>query len=237
MIVRLLLALIALVGVMAFLGWYGRATPSQRNDAIKSLLLYGVGIALLVLVVTGRIPWLFAIISAIIPFWRKISVLGRYLGLFSALTGKSFGATSLTTEWLVIDFNFSTRALDAQIRKGDFSGQRLSQLNKDQLSQLLQACRDDLQSSTAVRAFMAARFRQTGSAGDDRQQKTSAGDVNMSKAQAYEVLGLQPDAEDADIRKAHKRLIQKLHPDRGGSEYLATQINLAKDTLLNDHAR
>jgi DnaJ domain len=54
----------------------------------------------------------------------------------------------------------------------------------------------------------------------------------MTTAQAYEVLGLKPDASRDDILQAHRRMMQKVHPDRGGSDYLASQINQAKDTLL-----
>ncbi|MFA5983215.1 MAG: DnaJ domain-containing protein [Methylococcaceae bacterium] len=54
----------------------------------------------------------------------------------------------------------------------------------------------------------------------------------MSIAEAYDVLGLKADASQQDILQAHRRLIQKIHPDRGGSDYLAAKINLAKKTLL-----
>ena len=55
---------------------------------------------------------------------------------------------------------------------------------------------------------------------------------SMTKAEALEVLGLKPNASKQDIIDAHRKLISKLHPDRGGSDYLAAQINLAKKTLM-----
>ena len=54
----------------------------------------------------------------------------------------------------------------------------------------------------------------------------------MSHDEAREVLGLKPEHTKEDVIQAHRRMMQKVHPDRGGSDYLAAQINKAKDTLL-----
>ena len=55
---------------------------------------------------------------------------------------------------------------------------------------------------------------------------------NMTREEAYEVLGLHPGASEADIRAAHHRLMRTAHPDSGGSDGLATRVNLARDVLL-----
>ncbi|HET9020079.1 MAG TPA: DnaJ domain-containing protein [Acetobacteraceae bacterium] len=54
----------------------------------------------------------------------------------------------------------------------------------------------------------------------------------MSRAEAYEVLGLAPGAGEAEIRAAHRRLMRAAHPDAGGSDWLATRVNQARDVLL-----
>jgi DnaJ homolog subfamily C member 19 len=64
------------------------------------------------------------------------------------------------------------------------------------------------------------------------QQQESAGKAKMSRDEALEILGLGPDASREHIVEAHRRLIQKLHPDRGGSTYLSAKLNQARDTLL-----
>ena len=65
-----------------------------------------------------------------------------------------------------------------------------------------------------------------------QQNNQAASQTAMSHKQACDILGIEPNASKEEISKAHKRMMQKVHPDRGGSDYLAAQINQAKDTLL-----
>ncbi len=71
---------------------------------------------------------------------------------------------------------------------------------------------------------------------EHKQQQQTGTEVpasaNLDEEEAWKILGLQPGACKEDIILAHKKLIQKLHPDRGGNDYLAARINLAKDLLI-----
>jgi glucan phosphoethanolaminetransferase (alkaline phosphatase superfamily) len=68
--------------------------------------------------------------------------------------------------------------------------------------------------------------------GQQQGQQAQTGKKTMPVEEAMEVLGLKPGYSDEDVIQAHRRMMQKVHPDRGGSDYLAAQINKAKDTLL-----
>lgn len=63
-----------------------------------------------------------------------------------------------------------------------------------------------------------------------RQQPSARG--KMGRDEALAVLGLQPGASQEDITQAHRRLMQKVHPDHGGSDHMAAQLNEARDVLL-----
>jgi DnaJ-domain-containing protein 1 len=115
-----------------------------------------------------------------------------------------------------------------------YAGSSLDSLALEQLQQLLEYYRQqgDQDSCQLLANYLGHRF------GNSWQQThgEQAQSANLSLEEAYQILGLSPGASREQISKAHKRLMQKLHPDRGGNDYLAAKLNQAKDLLLREVA-
>ena len=74
--IRVLLVVAALAGLIWLAAWLNRSSPGQRGQALKLILLYGVAGFLFLMVVTGRVHWLFALLGAAIP-WLQRALLAR----------------------------------------------------------------------------------------------------------------------------------------------------------------
>ena len=66
-------------------------------------------------------------------------------------------------------------------------------------------------------------------------RRRAAGECPVTEDEAYQILGLQPGASLDEIRKAHRTLMKKLHPDQGGTAYLAARVNEAREVLVGRH--
>jgi hypothetical protein len=138
-----------------------------------------------------------------------------------------------------------TGAMDGEVLEGPFQGQRLGDLRLEQLLRMLELYQDsDQQSASVLTAYLEREhpdWREQASQRSAEWQEDpgstgggSAAARPMTRADALAILGLEANADPDQIRAAHRRLMQKLHPDRGGSDYLAAQINAAKTLLLGD---
>lgn len=193
----------------------------------------GVGVVVLVglLVLTeGRILVYLAPLFPILPVFRRIR------SMFSGLRGPAAGQSSeVDTPFLRMVLDHDTGAMTGTVLRGQFAGMRFDELGRADLLALLRECRaEDEESARLVEAYL-DRLHPDWYDDIGREQSRSrshAPSGDMTVEEAYEILGLSPEADAEAIRAAHHRLMKQLHPDHGGTDYLATKINRARDVLL-----
>ena len=235
--IRLLLAATALIALIALARWLGRANANQRSRALKQILLYGASAILLLLVITGRLPWLFALIGAALPWLQRAMMARRAWNTFRSMRRPPSGQNSrVETAFLRMTLDHDTGDLNGEVIQGAFSGSKLLDLSLDQLLELLGQLRaGDAQSAALLEAYLdrtqGASWRKHDETTTEETVHT-ASSAPMNRQEAAEILGISGDAPHKVIIQAHRRLIQRLHSDRGGSDYLAAMINKAKDVLL-----
>lgn len=137
------------------------------------------------------------------------------------------------TKSLFVTINFSNQHIDGEILTGPYEGKQLSELTIEELRLLADEWREsDNESFILLQSYM---LRTRDNSGFERSSysATKPDFSELTQTEALEILGLEPDATESQVQKAHKRLIQRLHPDRGGSDYLAAKINAAKDKLTS----
>jgi hypothetical protein len=228
----LILGLVAPVVALIVLRGFTVANPAVMARQLK---LAGGVLALVAAVVffmRGGInqALVLGLIGAWLLGWRGLGSWGGFPGS----ARKSPGQTSrVTTDHLEMELDHDTGAMTGRVRKGMFQGRSIESLKPAELALLWQDCRFvDPQAAQILEAYLDrvhATWREDVARGE-REMRGSDG--RMSVEEAYSILGLAPGASEEDVRRAHRELMLKLHPDRGGSTYLAAQINEAKDVLL-----
>jgi hypothetical protein len=155
---------------------------------------------------------------------------------FSARTEKSGGQTSrVRSAYFEMELDHDTGAMRGHVLAGRHQGAELERLDVQTLAAMLGEV--DEESRALLVAYLDRRdpsWSEHAQADADTWRRASSGG-KMSEQEAYQILGLEAGANAADIGRAHRTLMKKLHPDQGGSTYLAARINEAKEILLRRH--
>jgi hypothetical protein len=232
---------IAVLVLYLVLQMYRAANPATLARALK--ILGGV-VALAVAAFMGArgelvvaIP--LGIVGASLLGWSPLSSgLGTLGGLFSGFnTQRTAGQTSqVRSQYVEMILDHDSGRLAGRILAGPFAGHSLDEFDLPQLAAMMPGF--DAESVALLESYLDRRFpawrenAQGNTAGGQRRATASG---KMTNEEAYQILGLQPGASRDDIARAHRALMKKLHPDQGGSTYLAARVNEAKDTLLRTH--
>jgi hypothetical protein len=224
------------VAVMLLLMTAMRGFVNTNPRALVAGLRWGAiaagGLLALSLLVSGRLNQALITITALAPLFM------RWKALWNSIRnarGPAQGQSSdVETAWLRMSLDHDTGAMDGTVLRGAWKGRRLSELSVDALLDLLAECRvSDPESAQLIEAYL-ERARPDWRAQANGRQAQAPPSGAMTREEAYRILGLEPGADEAALREAHRRLMMKMHPDMGGSSYLAAKINQAKDLLLGD---
>ncbi len=242
---RFIILIAVVLAAWLLVRWFVRTPPKQVITAVKRAGLILALLMLAFLALTGRLNWIFVIGAAALPFLRRGFMLLRFLPMVRGLLGGAAGQagadfgqqqgnpfSTLETRFLRVSLDISTGNLDGEVLDGAFEGQFLSKLTLDELLRLRQECNTDPRSVALLAAYLDRHHNGWRAQTDSDGFHETSSEHGMSAAEARDILGVETKASKEEITQAHRRLIHKLHPDRGGSTYLATKINQAKDYLL-----
>jgi DnaJ domain len=236
----LIAGVVAVIVLYLLLQMFRAANPVVLARAIK---IGGGIVALAVAAFTGikgelavAVP--LGIFGAGLLGWSPFG--GSGFGNIGSMFGgaqRSPGQTSrVRSQYLDMVLDHDSGELSGEIVAGPYAGHSLGEFDLSQLTGMISGF--DAESVSLLEGYLDRRFpawRQDSQGNAAGGQSRPAAGGKMTDEEAYQILGLQPGAGRDEISRAHRSLMKKLHPDQGGTTYLAARVNQAKDTLLRTH--
>lgn len=240
---RWLLPLGGLVAVV-YLLWrkLSRADRAKAAQLFRWSLIGLFGFLLLTLLARGGATLALPLLLLAVPLLMRWKAGQPYAGGANddqdSVKGTSPEST-VESRFLRMSLDHASGNMRGEVLAGRFKGRELKAMALDDLLLLWQECQSDPQSIALLEAYLDRAYGEEWrekKEKSDQDRRSDAGSGPISPAEAYAILGLQPGATREQIKAAHRRLIQRVHPDHGGSTYLAARINEAKDVLLKSAA-
>jgi hypothetical protein len=230
----------ALLLLLLFLAlrFFLQARPSDLAQALRTFAAVFATLASTGLLFTGRFG--LAIITIAAAGMAVRSVIQARRGADPLRDGPDDpDRPAVETALLRMELDRRTGRIAGTVRRGPHAGQSLQRLGRSALLELLaEAQREDPPSVDLLETYLDREhpgWRDDG--GAERHPPPSGNTGTMDEATALAILGLKAGAAEEEIKAAHRKLMGRIHPDHGGSTFLASQINQAKDVLLRRSAR
>lgn len=217
--------------IMRLASRYRTTAPRALGETVTVAAVISVAI----LTWTGRLPpvWLLYVL----PF--PVAAIGYALWDRFGRSGPRRSKSQMRTTYLKMVLDHDTGLFDGLVIKGTYRGTALSTMTLDELRLLQVEVSPDPESVHILNTYLdhahaGARREETGDAGANGKTHQSSRQANggMGEEEARDLLGLSRGASADEIKASHRRLIKQVHPDHGGTDYLAHKINQAKDLLL-----
>jgi hypothetical protein len=246
MILGIMAGLLALTVLVVLLRSLWIRSGLNTRQTVMTIGVAVLIIAVVALTVTGRLNWIATALAAVIGLARWIGGGARLALWLRTLRGgapnatasgsrsngsSDNGTTSTESPFFRMTLHHASGHMDGEIKQGRHKSRFLSELSFAELVELIGEVQD-FDSRHLLESYLDHHYPNWRS-GPDRTRDPSKS--TMDRREALEALGLEDGASRDDIVAAHRRLIQRLHPDRGGSTYLAALLNRAKEILLDGH--
>ncbi len=229
------------IGLLAALLLLARAfvaaDPAKLGRVITwflgGLAVAGAGTALVLLLLSERLLPALVAAGSLAPIGYRLWTQWRHGG---GASGFAPGRVSkVETDMISMRLDHGTGEMSGTVKRGAYAGRRLDELDEGELLALWRQSRiEDADAARLLEAYL-DRFKPDwrAKAGGGGEARAASSDT-MTRDEAYAILGLAPGASAVAVKEAHRQLMMKLHPDHGGSTYLAAKLNRAKEILLGD---
>lgn len=220
------LLLLLFAGLSLF--WFVLNNPAPKSAAI----------------LTKAGPFILMVLGALLTFFRHgmIGIPLIFLGLSWSRRNRSMRPadysggqkSTVRSADLEMELDHDTGKIDGRVLTGRLKGTLLSSLNEEELLSFYLEISSDADSVALLVSFLDRyhpNWRESVDPDSFRKQDTESGIGNMSREEAYQILGVEPGVSQQEIYQAWRRLIKGVHPDHGGSAFLTAKINAAKDVL------
>lgn len=240
-----------LISILVSLNWLANTKPRTVLKTLLWITGLTVGAVVLLIVLTKNINFIWGVLPALFVWMGRLRMLGGLLNMVR--TARNFAGptpgkkSNITSRFFDLSLDHYSGEMDGRIKEGRYEGVLLSELSLDEGRQLYTDISEggDDRSLRLLETYLDRRHGNAWRQGGFAPEGETAGETEgrskreppphesaMTREEALSLFGLPSDATEEDIRNAYKRIMKQVHPDTGGSAYLAAKVNEAKELLL-----
>ncbi len=244
---------LAVAGIFALVLLFKLLWGNKKVSLTSKPVLIASGVLVLVLVAgmlsnrihpiaaigTAALPFLRRLFLGLVPFFAQSLIFGNPIGrmfnraksnLFDDADNDGEGSEASTDE-LAMVLDHESGNISGRVLQGPYANKKLDELDDTEIAELYRSLQTE-ESKRLLEAYIARHRPDLGTENHAEGEQEAQSNEQMTVQRAADILGVEPTASRDKIVEAHRRLIQHLHPDQGGSSYLAAELNEARRVML-----